>query len=583
MNVLVVDDERATRELVSRKLDQLGHALQVAANAAAAEAILARGEIELLITDIRMPGKDGIELLRFTKRQNSETEVIVMTGYPEIGTAVSAVDEHAFAYLRKPFCVEELAKVVERAAEHIAMRKQAERHARQLEASERRYRSLVEGIGGALVLTDRELVICSASERCNEIFGRPVSELIGMPIGDLRPREGAAKLRREMEALLAGRAGFVRLDGRVVRPGGSVLDTAEVAMPASEPPSSDTPTGVCWVIVDASGTARLKREAEIARDHLEAVRRSASGGKRIVGESSAIRQVLDAIRKVAPTDAAVLVCGESGTGKELVAESIHLNSKRAAQPFVVISCATLQETLLESELFGYRKGAFTGAVADKRGLVEIADGGTLFADEVSEMSPSVQSKLLRVLEAGQFRRLGSTEDETSDIRVIAATNRDLLHEVRAGRFREDLFYRLDVVRIELPPLRERMEDVPSIAEHLLRHSEVTVRQRKHLGPGALDALMAYDWPGNIRELSNVLERAVILSGDSQEILVEHLAIRPSAPRPAVRTLERLQDDEIAKALAMTGGNKTEAARMLGITRQTLASRAKRRGQPNRRT
>jgi len=582
MNVLVVDDERATRKLVGRKLSQLGHAVQTAADAAAAQAIIARDEIDLVITDIRMPGQDGIELLRFTKRKNHEIEVIIMTGYPELSTAMSAVAEHAFAYLRKPFHLAELAKVVERAAEYITMRKQASRRARQLEASERRYRTLVEGMRGAVVLTDRNLLIRSASERCEEIFARPAHELVGMHLGELRPGDDGAELRQRVEALLEQRAAFVRLDGCVLRPDGSLLDTAEIAMPSAEGPPHDAPDGICWVIADASGANRLKKEAEIARDYLEAVRRAASSGKRIVGESRAIRQVLDAVKKVAPTNASVLVCGESGTGKELVAESIHLNSRRAAQPFVVISCATLQETLLESELFGYRKGAFTGATSDKRGLVEIADGGTLFVDEVAEMSPSVQSKLLRVLETGQFRSLGSTKDKTVDIRVIAATNRDLFQDVKTGRFREDLFYRLDVVRIELPPLRARMEDVPAIAEHLLRHSDVTMPQRKHLSPGALDALMAYDWPGNIRELSNVLERAVILSGESQEILVEHLALRPGGLRPAVRPLKQLEDDEIVKALAITGGNKTAAARMLGITRQTLASRAKRRARPSRR-
>ena len=576
MNILVVDDEQVTCELVRRGLRQLGHAVHAAADVSEAKAILDHNAIDLVITDIRMPGQSGIDLLRFAKRKHGGPEVVVMTGYPEISTAASAVAGRAFAYLRKPFCIEELAKVVERVGEHVAMQEQVARHAQELAASEQRYRTLVEGIRGAVVLTDEDLVLLSVSERCSEVFGRPPSGLIGMSIDELRPEGDAAEVRRQVRSVVDEHAEFVRLDGRVLRPDGSLLDTVEVAMRSAGSPSSGESRGVCWVIADGSAASRFKREAEIARDYLEAVRRSASGSRRIVGESKAIRRVLDTIRSAAPTNASVLVCGESGTGKELVAESIHLNSRRAERPFVVISCATLQETLLESELFGYKKGAFTGAVRDKRGLAEIADGGTLFVDEVAEMAPSVQSKLLRLLETGQFRRLGSTEDKATDIRVVAATNRDLSEAVKCGLFREDLLYRLDVVRIDLPPLRERKQDVPAIARHLLRHSDVTACRTRDVAPDALDALMAYDWPGNIRELSNVLERAVILSGDSAEIRAEHLSLRPSGARPAVRTFRQLEEDEIANALAITGGNKTEAARMLGITRQTLAARLKRR-------
>ena len=574
MNILVVDDERVTRELVRRELVQLGHVVHAAADVAEAEAVLAHNKVELVVTDVRMPGQSGIDLLHLVKEHHAGTEVIIMTGHPEISTAVSAVADNAFAYLRKPFRIEELAKIVERAGEHIAMQEQVARHARELAASERRYRTLVEGINGVVVLTDRDLMILSVSERCNEILGRPASELVGMSVDDLRPSDDAEKFRGQVQTLLDQRTEFVRLEGRVARPDGSLLDTVEVAMQSVADPSSGEPAGICWVIADASVASRFKREAEIARDYLDAVRRSASGSRRIVGDSKAIRQVLDTIKSAAPTNASVLITGESGTGKELVAESIHLNSGRAERPFVVISCATLQETLLESELFGYKQGAFTGAVRDKRGLAEIADGGTLFVDEVGEMAPSVQSKLLRVLETGQFRQLGSTEDRTTDIRVVAATNRDLVEDVKSGRFREDLFYRLDVVRVQLPPLRDRKEDVPLIAEHLLRHTEVTARQSRHLASDALNALMAYDWPGNIRELSNVLERAVILAGDSEEIRAAHLSLRPSDSRPAVQTFRQLENDEIAKALAITGGNKTEAARMLGITRQTLTTRLK---------
>jgi len=585
MRILVADDEKVVRELISRHLDAAGYDVVGVPDVSSAEDVLNDTGADLVITDVRMPVRSGIELLRLSKSRNPEAEVIVMTGFADVDSAAAAVDENAFAFLRKPFCVEELVSVVERAAERMTLRKQSKQHAEELEAlvgkleaSEHRYRSLVEGINGAVVLMGSDLVIRSASERCAEILGRSPADLVGTSVDDLRRDGDAAEFRRRVAALFEESTGFLRWDSRVRRPDGSTLDTAEVAMPSSEDVRPGAPPGVCWIITDRSAASRLKQEAETAREYLEAVRRAASGTRKIVGESKAIRDVLRTIKRVAPTDASVLICGESGTGKELVAESIHRNSRRAERPFVVVNCAALPETLLESELFGYRKGAFTGATQDKRGLADIADGGTLFVDEITEMSPAVQGKLLRVVETGQFRQLGSTEHRTTEIRIVAATNRDLAQEVRAGRFREDLLYRLDVIRIELPPLRDRREDIPLIAEHLLRHTRVTIRRTKHLARPALDALIAYDWPGNVRELSNVIERAVILSGDREEIRAEDLFIAEDRTATPARTLRQVQDAEVAKALAMARGNKTQAAKTLGVTRQTLINWLKRADQ-----
>src|SRR5579871_5159179 len=231
---------------------------------------------------------------------------------------------------------------------------------------------------------------------------------------------------------------------------------------------------------------------------------------RLVGSSPALRKVVALIEKVAATDATVLVRGASGTGKELVARALHTNSPRRTRPLVTINCAALQENLLESELFGHEKGAFTGAVAAKPGLVEVAEGGTLFIDEIGEMAPGLQAKLLRVLEDGHYRRVGGTQESRADVRIVAATNRKLDEEIKNGKFREDLYYRLNVVSIFLPPMRERREDIPLLIEHFL-----TTRQigplRSRIDAEALKALTAYSWPGNVRELANVLERAQILA------------------------------------------------------------------------
>jgi DNA-binding NtrC family response regulator len=295
---------------------------------------------------------------------------------------------------------------------------------------------------------------------------------------------------------------------------------------------------------------------------------------RLVGSTPGIRRVVQLIEKVAPTDATVLVRGASGTGKELVARALHTNGPRRQRPLVTINCAALQENLLESELFGHEKGAFTGAVATKPGLVEVAEGGTLFIDEIGEMAPGLQAKLLRVLEDGHYRRVGGTQENLADVRIVAATNRRLEDEIGSGRFREDLFYRLNVLSIELPPLRERREDIPELVEHFLTTRQIGPT-RYHIGPEALAVLMRYDWPGNVRELANVIERAQILAeehvitpDDLPDTLVE---AAPSAAEAghdpnALREVERRH---VVEVMRREHGNKVRAAKALGISRRAL--------------
>jgi DNA-binding NtrC family response regulator len=295
---------------------------------------------------------------------------------------------------------------------------------------------------------------------------------------------------------------------------------------------------------------------------------------RLVGSSPAMRRVVAMVEKVAATDSTVLVRGESGTGKELVARALHGNSPRHDRPLVTVNCAALQETLLESELFGHEKGAFTGALAAKPGLVEVAEGGTLFIDEISEMVPGLQAKLLRVLEDGHFRRVGSTTELRADLRVVAATNRRLEDEIKAGRFRDDLYYRLNVITITLLPLRERREDIPELVEHFLTTRQLgSVRCR--VDPEAMEALLRYDWPGNVRELANVLERAQILAeghvitpDDLPDTLITYTP-KAVEDEGEVHDLHQLQRRHVLTVLKEAGGNKVQAARALGISRRAL--------------
>jgi two-component system response regulator HydG len=309
----------------------------------------------------------------------------------------------------------------------------------------------------------------------------------------------------------------------------------------------------------------------------------------IVGTSAPMRRVFEAIALVAPTEATVLILGESGTGKELVAQAIHANSPRRAGPFITVNCAALPETLLESELFGHERGAFTGATERRLGRFELAHGGTIFLDEIGELTPAAQTKLLRVLQSQEFERLGGSKTLKVDVRVIAATNKDLDAAVRAGQFREDLLYRLRVFPLTVPPLRERRDDIPLLAEHFLkRYAERHRRRLRGLTPRALDLLMRYDWPGNVRELEHAIERAVILARG------EHLTpeewpptIRAAGqaedsachqpPVPVGLTLKEVERELIRKTLERTGGNRTKAAEVLGISRATLHNKLKEYG------
>ncbi len=308
------------------------------------------------------------------------------------------------------------------------------------------------------------------------------------------------------------------------------------------------------------------------------------GGRPIIGRSQKIREILQLVHQVAPSNATVLIMGESGTGKELIAEAIHRHSRRSGGPLIKFSCASLAESIIESELFGHERGAFTGAVTQKKGLFEVANRGTIFLDEVGDMTPHTQARLLRVLQEGEFQRVGGTVTIKVDVRVIAATNSDLFSLVTEKRFRQDLYYRLNVVPIEIPALRERREDIPLLVEHFLdKYTRENHRPAMSISPKAMELLMRYDWPGNVRELENCIERCVVLSRTP--------VIEPSQLPPAILnhrdrgriiipvgvSMEEIKKEAILRTLEAASGNKTRAARMLGIGVRTIHAKLKEYG------
>ncbi len=442
IRVLVVDDDRAVREALSRTLEKIGYAVEVAEDGQTGLDRLRQGGVHILLADLKMPKLSGQELLKAAKAIAQDVEVIVITGHGTVEDAVEAMKEGAYDFITKPFKRVQLEKTLRKAAE-----KQA------------------------LVLQNRAL-----QQRLDEL----------------------------------------------------------------------------------------------------------QGAGQIIGGSPTMLRTLDLVNQVAASAATVLIQGESGTGKELIANAIHQGSPRHDRAFIKVNCAALPETLLESELFGYERGAFTGAVARKDGRFELADGGTLFMDEIGDLSPATQAKLLRVLQEGEFERLGGTRTLKADVRLVAATNADLVTRVREKRFREDLFYRLNVITIQIPPLRERREDIPLLAQHFLRRfAAKNAKQLTGFTDEAMDLLQTYAWPGNVRELENVIERAVVLTrssmvspADFPETLVgsdqaaRHLVISIGTP------LEEVEDRLIEETLRYTKGDKTLAAKLLGIATRTIYRRMK---------
>jgi PAS domain S-box-containing protein len=457
-----------------------------------------------------------------------------------------------------------------------------------LQESEQRYRELYDDAPIAYVSTDNDGRLTSVNRAAARLLGRPVDGLNGRLLLDMFAETVSGRVRaRELFANVSG-SGLVSgtaLEMRAAAGDSRWIDlwVRQVLSPAGAPAGCRS----LWIDVTEQVLAQCERlRLEQQNLYLQEEIKAAHNFDEIVGRSAQIAAVLENVERVAPTDTTVLITGETGTGKELIARALHSHSRRKDRPLIKVNCAALPASLVESELFGHEKGAFTGAIARRVGRFELAHGGTIFLDEIGEVPPEVQVKLLRVLQEREFERVGGTAPINIDVRVIAATNRDLLSAVRAGKFREDLFYRLNVFPVDLPALRDRPDDIPLLVQFLIGKFAARVGKKiDGVSRATMERLWAYPWPGNVRELENVLERAVILSkGPTLEIDSDVLAISPAAtdgsgapPDPSLESVERVHIVAVLDRANWVIEGARGAAKILGLHPNTLRSRMKKLG------
>jgi PAS domain S-box-containing protein len=466
-------------------------------------------------------------------------------------------------------------------AHDISERKEAEAA---LRASEERFAAIFRSAMDAIVIVDSELRITTFNQAAERIFNCQAADALGSSFRDFLCVDSRAVLDQCVRAVQRAESRYCYLwspEGLTAlrADGGSVPVEATVSL-------VEVGEQRLYAIILRDINDRMRWEAELKRLHEEMVYlqqelETIQGYGEIVGTAAPMKSVYEAIEKVAGTDSTVLITGETGTGKELVARAIHSASRRKDKVLVKVNCAALPAGLIESELFGHEKGAFTGATSRKIGRFELANGGTIFLDEIGDIPLDLQNKLLRVLQEGEFERLGDSQTRKTDVRVIAATNRDLSDAIEQGAFRSDLFYRLNVFPIAVPALRERKKDVPLLVRHLvMKYSVKLGKNIESIPQGAMNALMAYDWPGNVRELENVIERAVILTAGTELELGDWLTRSPTAGAARIPTLDELERDHIARVLAATGWRvrgDAGAAALLGLKPTTLEARMKKLG------
>jgi DNA-binding NtrC family response regulator len=582
IHILIVDDEESIRITFEMFLKREGYGkISTAATLEEALALINEEQFDLIISDIVLEGATGTELLRYIRQTGVQCPVVMITGYPNLESAAEAVRLGAFDYISKPVNKESLLRFVRQALKHwqLAMEKGALQ--RENEKFRRYLEVIFRSVSDAIITVNEKMEIIQLNNTAR------------LWLGDIDPDtvKNLKDLPGEMGQACFLDAGQVVKNGDVVRehqvecykPDGTIRMISLNAAPIKDE------------VEEFNGAVIVARDITLGLPEDKKNKRIQFHG--FIGASNVMQEIYRLIENVGRVDTAVLVTGESGTGKELAAEALHAESRRSDRLLVKVDCAAMPEDLLESELFGHKKGAFTGADRDRPGRLLMADKGTLLLDEIGDISPRMQLRLLRFLQEKTFNPVGQDHLVQVDVRIIAATNVDLRQKVRAGTFREDLYYRLKVVEIHLPPLRERNECIPLLVHHFLaKFREKLEKKIINISDQAMDILKSYQWPGNVRELRHVIERACVLC-NGKTLLQEHLPeeILVGAPLAETRgqagktfpkmpgTLTGIpqyksfksEEAQIIEALQATGGNKSKAAKLLGVDRSTLYRKMKR--------
>jgi len=574
--ILIVDDEESIRQTFEIFLTSAGYQFVEAVSAfdQALDA-LARTTFDLIICDIVLIGPSGTELLRKIRAAGVKCPVVMVTGFPHLESAAESVRHGAFDYISKPVNKETLLRFTKQALKHWCLENKAERLQRENEKYRRYLETIFRSVGDAIITIDTDMQIVQLNETAEQWLKEKGAEGV-FDLNHLPAEVGLACLNDARKVLQGG----AEVRKHLIECPAPNNTTRLISLNAS-PLRGDDEESQGVVIVARDMTSEEPREINENRSRFHGY----------VGSSDAMQKVYKLIENIGKVDTAVLITGESGTGKELAAEALHAESARSDKPLIKMDCVSVAENLLESELFGHRKGAFTGADRDRTGRLLQADGGTLFLDEIGDISPRTQLLLLRFLQEKTFTPVGQDEPIQVDVRVIAATNVDFQEMVTQGEFREDLYYRLKVIEVKLPPLRHRINGIPLLANHFLELFRKQLDKKiSTISDQAMDCLIRYSWPGNVRELRHVMERACVLCNDPV-LLLEHLpedlqmpvengphATVPSPPvvpegnltnSPPVNPHYIREDEKIIDALRQTHGNKAKAAKLLGIARSTL--------------